>query len=143
MLNANAHTIVSIYAGCTGGVGQGVLLSNGIGGGGGHGGRGGDGYYNGSVAEGGVTYGNAELPCELGSGSGNDNSNASTAGGGIIGKFVFTDILFIFSTTAWQLVRLIVALGFPFPFYCSFCQSLPLACVYLLTCFEFGFRFCI
>lgn len=70
--------------GCTGGVGQGVLLSNGIGGGGGHGGKGGDGYYNGSVAEGGVTYGNAELPCELGSGSGNDNSNASTAGGGII-----------------------------------------------------------
>ncbi|KAF6164272.1 hypothetical protein GIB67_010242 [Kingdonia uniflora] len=70
--------------GCTGGVGQGKMLNSGIGGGGGHGGNGGDGYYNGTFAEGGIAYGNANLPCELGSGSGNDSLNGSTAGGGII-----------------------------------------------------------
>lgn len=73
--------------GCIAGVGSGKLLSNGFGGGGGHGGKGGDGYYNGSVIEGGITYGNADLPCELGSGSGNISLPGSTAGGGIIGKF--------------------------------------------------------
>ncbi|KAL1808836.1 hypothetical protein ACET3Z_025826 [Daucus carota] len=70
--------------GCIAGVGSGKLLSNGFGGGGGHGGKGGDGYYNGSVIEGGITYGNADLPCELGSGSGNISLPGSTAGGGII-----------------------------------------------------------
>ncbi|XP_059638281.1 uncharacterized protein LOC132280165 isoform X2 [Cornus florida] len=70
--------------GCNGGVGRGKLLSNGFGGGGGHGGKGGDGYYNGSLIEGGVAYGNADLPCELGSGSGNSSLAGATAGGGVI-----------------------------------------------------------
>ncbi|KAJ9688259.1 hypothetical protein PVL29_014125 [Vitis rotundifolia] len=70
--------------GCTGGVGRGKVFSNGLGGGGGHGGNGGDGYYNGSYIEGGVAYGDADLPCELGSGSGNVSLPGATAGGGII-----------------------------------------------------------
>ncbi|CAI9759633.1 unnamed protein product [Fraxinus pennsylvanica] len=70
--------------GCTGGVGQGKVLSNGLGSGGGHGGRGGMGCYNGSCIEGGISYGDADLPCELGSGSGNDSLAGSTAGGGIL-----------------------------------------------------------
>ncbi|CAA0824261.1 Unknown protein [Striga hermonthica] len=70
--------------GCQGGVGQGILLSNGLGSGGGHGGRGGMGCYNGSCIDGGVPYGDAELPCELGSGSGNDSMAISTSGGGIL-----------------------------------------------------------
>lgn len=69
-------------------MGSGRLLSNGFGGGGGHGGKGGDGFYNGSVIQGGITYGNADLPCELGSGSGNSSLPDSTAGGGIIGTFL-------------------------------------------------------
>lgn len=63
-------------------------MSNGLGGGGGHGGKGGSGYYNGSTIEGGVAYGNADLPCELGSGSGNDSLPYATSGGGIIGKLL-------------------------------------------------------
>ncbi|XP_057969132.1 uncharacterized protein LOC131158347 [Malania oleifera] len=70
--------------GCTGGVGRGKVLSNGLGGGGGHGGRGGDAYYNGSFIDGGTTYGDANFPCELGSGSGKDGHAGATAGGGII-----------------------------------------------------------
>ncbi|KAI3468162.1 hypothetical protein Pfo_024825 [Paulownia fortunei] len=70
--------------GCHGGVGQGKVLSNGLGSGGGHGGRGGMGCYNGSCIEGGISYGDANLPCELGSGSGNDSLAISTAGGGIL-----------------------------------------------------------
>eukprot|EP00257_Ricinus_communis_P015247 XP_015573122.1 uncharacterized protein LOC8275643 [Ricinus communis] len=70
--------------GCTGGVGRGHVLENGIGSGGGHGGKGGLGCYNGSCIEGGMSYGNVELPCELGSGSGDESSAGSTAGGGII-----------------------------------------------------------
>ncbi|XP_010267092.1 PREDICTED: uncharacterized protein LOC104604458 [Nelumbo nucifera] len=70
--------------GCTGGVGRGIVLGNGVGSGGGHGGKGGDGYCNGSFIEGGAAYGNAGLPCELGSGSGNESMGSSTAGGGII-----------------------------------------------------------
>ncbi|KAE9464472.1 hypothetical protein C3L33_03589, partial [Rhododendron williamsianum] len=73
--------------GCTGGVGRGRFLSNGLGGGGGHGGKGGSGYYNGSAIEGGVAYGNADLPCEHGSGSGNDSLPDATSGGGIIVLF--------------------------------------------------------
>lgn len=69
-----------------GGLGRGKIVDNGVGGGGGHGGKGGDGFQNGSFISGGVTYGNAELPCELGSGSGNDSLASATAGGGIIGK---------------------------------------------------------
>lgn len=70
--------------GCIGGVGRGKLSTNGLGGGGGHGGKGGDAYYDGQLINGGVVYGDADLPCELGSGSGNDSLPGSTAGGGII-----------------------------------------------------------
>lgn len=76
------------FAGCTGGVGRGKVIGNGVGSGGGHGGKGGLGCFNDSCVEGGISYGNANLPCELGSGSGNDTSGNSTAGGGIIGMFV-------------------------------------------------------
>ncbi|GAV56979.1 hypothetical protein CFOL_v3_00518 [Cephalotus follicularis] len=69
--------------GCTGGVGKGNFIS-GIGSGAGHGGKGGPGCYNGSCVEGGILYGNADLPCELGSGSGNDSTADLTTGGGII-----------------------------------------------------------
>ncbi|KAF3442933.1 hypothetical protein FNV43_RR16851 [Rhamnella rubrinervis] len=70
--------------GCTGGVGRGKFFENGLGSGGGHGGDGGEGYYNGNFIEGGVAYGDADLPCELGSGSGNDSLAGATSGGGII-----------------------------------------------------------
>ncbi|KAL3844214.1 hypothetical protein ACJIZ3_001617 [Penstemon smallii] len=70
--------------GCKGGVGQGKVSSSGLGGGGGHGGRGGMGCYNGSCIGGGISYGDANLPCELGSGSGNDSLGMPTAGGGIL-----------------------------------------------------------
>ncbi|XVF89135.1 hypothetical protein PTKIN_Ptkin19aG0106100 [Pterospermum kingtungense] len=70
--------------GCIGGVGRGNFLDNGIGSGGGHGGKGGLGCYNDSCVQGGISYGNSELPCELGSGSGNESSTDSTAGGGVI-----------------------------------------------------------
>lgn len=73
------------FTGCRGGVGQGKLLGNGIGSGGGHGGRGGRVCYNSSCVEGGITYGNANLPCELGSGSGDYSPGYSSSGGGIIG----------------------------------------------------------
>lgn len=75
---------VCVCTGCTGGVGRGHVLSN-VGSGGGHGGKGGLGCYNGSCVEGGISYGNANLPCELGSGSGDESLADSTAGGGIIG----------------------------------------------------------
>ncbi|XP_038710741.1 uncharacterized protein LOC120005270 isoform X1 [Tripterygium wilfordii] len=80
----SSGTISASGMGCTGGVGRGTTLVNGIGSGGGHGGKGGPGCYNGTCIEGGVAYGNAALPCELGSGSGNESSAGSTAGGGII-----------------------------------------------------------
>ncbi|KAK7352920.1 hypothetical protein VNO80_18351 [Phaseolus coccineus] len=70
--------------GCTSGLGHGNILSNGIGSGGGHGGNGGDAWYNDDHVEGGSSYGDANLPCELGSGSGSGNSTYITAGGGII-----------------------------------------------------------
>lgn len=70
--------------GCREGVGQGNY-SNGAGGGAGHGGRGGSGFYNGRLTRGGDKYGDAELPCELGSGTrGPDGSSRNLAGGGII-----------------------------------------------------------
>ncbi|WMV29908.1 hypothetical protein MTR67_023293 [Solanum verrucosum] len=71
--------------GCTGGLGSGVLLPNGLSSGAGHGGKGGDAFYNGSYIGGGISYGDTGLPCELGSGSGNHSLPSSTAGGGIIG----------------------------------------------------------
>ncbi|CAN6974319.1 unnamed protein product [Brassica oleracea var. botrytis] len=70
--------------GCRGGVGEGKLLGNGFGSGGGHGGKGGRVCYNNSCVEGGITYGNAELPCELGSGSGDYSPDYSSSGGGIV-----------------------------------------------------------
>ncbi|KAM7257442.1 hypothetical protein ACFE04_013183 [Oxalis oulophora] len=70
--------------GCVGGVGKGKVLDSGVGGGGGHGGKGGYGFYDGNSVEGGIAYGNPNLPCELGSGSGDDSLAGSTAGGGII-----------------------------------------------------------
>ncbi|KAL4026999.1 hypothetical protein IC575_015449 [Cucumis melo] len=72
---------------CTGGVGRGRIFANGLGAGGGHGGKGGDGYYNGTFINGGVAYGDPNLPCELGSGSGNGSLAGETAGGGIIVNF--------------------------------------------------------
>lgn len=84
-----------LCAGCTGGVGRGRFFSNGLGAGGGHGGRGGDGYYNGTFIDGGVAYGDPDLPCELGSGSGNGSLAGETAGGGIIGKIAIL-VIYIF-----------------------------------------------
>ncbi|KAA0060837.1 14-3-3-like protein B [Cucumis melo var. makuwa] len=75
-----------IKASCIGEVGRGRIFANGLGAGGGHGGKGGDGYYNGTFINGGVAYGDPNLPCELGSGSGNGSLAGETAGGGIIGK---------------------------------------------------------
>ncbi|XP_022749889.1 uncharacterized protein LOC111299144 isoform X3 [Durio zibethinus] len=80
----SSGAITTSALGCTGGVGRGKVLNNGLAGGGGHGGKGGEGYYDGSFIEGGVSYGDADLPCELGSGSGNDSLAGATAGGGII-----------------------------------------------------------
>ncbi|XP_061994425.1 uncharacterized protein LOC133712334 [Rosa rugosa] len=80
----SSGVITASGLGCTGGLGRGRFFVNGLGSGGGHGGKGGDGFYNGSFIEGGVSYGNADLPCELGSGSGNDSLAGATAGGGII-----------------------------------------------------------
>ncbi|XP_047328542.1 uncharacterized protein LOC124931992 [Impatiens glandulifera] len=76
--------ISSSGMGCTGGVGRGTFLNYIPGSGGGHGGKGGLGCYNNSCVEGGISYGNQELPCELGSGSGNDSFIGSTTGGGVI-----------------------------------------------------------
>ncbi|GAB2275819.1 hypothetical protein Dimus_010568 [Dionaea muscipula] len=70
--------------GCMGGIGRGKVMGNGISSGAGHGGRGGSVCFNGTCFEGGLPYGNADLPCELGSGSGNDSLIGSPAGGGII-----------------------------------------------------------
>lgn len=81
-------------SGCKGGIGRGEVLGGGLGGGGGYGGRGGDGSFNGTRAEGGISYGNLDLPCFIGSGSGNDSIGDSTAGGGIVGKIVSMSFFF-------------------------------------------------
>lgn len=74
------------FSGCSKGVGSGNY-SNGAGSGAGHGGRGGSGYFNGRVCNGGNEYGNADLPCELGSGAEGPNpSYGNVVGGGMIGK---------------------------------------------------------
>ncbi|KAG2699575.1 hypothetical protein I3760_07G198300 [Carya illinoinensis] len=84
-INVQSSGMISASGmGCTGGVGRGHVLSNGIGSGGGHGGKGGAGCHDGHCVEGGITYGNADWPCELGSGSGDESSAGSTAGGGVI-----------------------------------------------------------
>lgn len=77
-----------MFSGCQGGLGEGKSSKGGAGGGGGHGGRGGDGVLSGAKFVGGQTYGNSELPCELGSGGGNPGLGSSTAGGGIIGAYL-------------------------------------------------------
>ncbi|KAL3500639.1 hypothetical protein ACH5RR_039732, partial [Cinchona calisaya] len=80
----SSGTISTSGMGCTGGVGQGKFSDSGIGSGGGHGGRGGMVCSNSGCIEGGMPYGDANLPCELGSGSGNDSLTGATAGGGIL-----------------------------------------------------------
>lgn len=64
-------------------------MSVGIGSGGGYGGSGGYGCYNGTCIDGGLPYGDANLPCFLGSGGGNEINSDSTAGGGVLGMFTF------------------------------------------------------
>lgn len=50
-------------------------------------GKGGSGMFNGTISEGGSSYGNANFPCELGSGSeGPNESYGHVSGGGLIGK---------------------------------------------------------
>lgn len=80
--------------GCTGGIGRGQLLSNGISSGGGYGGTGGHGCYNGTCIEGGHPYGDADFPCQLGSGGGNDGITTSTAGGGVLGACILSNQTF-------------------------------------------------
>lgn len=77
--------MVGDNTGCQGGFGKGSFGGAGAGGGGGHGGQGGKGWFKGSYSEGGGTYGNGKLPCELGSGSGNASFGDYTTGGGMIG----------------------------------------------------------
>ncbi|KAL6530380.1 hypothetical protein OROHE_014733 [Orobanche hederae] len=84
-MNVQPFGVISTSGmGCHGGIGQGEVLSNGLGSGGGHSGRGGMGCYDDTCVSGGVSYANANLPCELGSGSGNDSLEISTAGGGTL-----------------------------------------------------------
>lgn len=91
--------IIDFFTGCTGGLGSGQLLSNGIGSGGGYGGTGGYGCYDGTCIEGGLPYGDADLPCQLGSGGGND----STAGGGILGMCKSSNqTVFSFAFLLWR-----------------------------------------
>ncbi|KAI3892038.1 hypothetical protein MKX03_030872 [Papaver bracteatum] len=81
--------------GCEEGIGKGNY-SNGAGGGAGHGGEGGSGFSQGMV-RGGKAYGNAELPCELGSGSGSlIGSSGNIVGGGMI----------VMGSPQWPLARL-------------------------------------
>ncbi|WCJ20729.1 hypothetical protein M5689_002944 [Euphorbia peplus] len=82
--------------GCSEGIGKGNY-SNGAGSGAGHGGRGGSGYYNGIKSDGGNKYGDADLPCELGSGTeGPDQSYGNVIGGGMI----------VMGSIQWPLLRL-------------------------------------
>ncbi|PKU82679.1 hypothetical protein MA16_Dca021955 [Dendrobium catenatum] len=84
--------------GCKEGIGKGKYLKHGAGGGAGHGGKGGSGYSNGTRIEGGQAYGDADLPCELGSGSGGSNgfNENGAAGGGMI----------VMGSMKWPLSRL-------------------------------------
>ncbi|XAR70587.1 hypothetical protein NMG60_11027490 [Bertholletia excelsa] len=88
--------ITASELGCRKGVGKGNY-SNGAGGGAGHGGRGGSGFFNGKVTKGGNRYGDADLPCELGSGTdGPSDSYGNVAGGGMI----------VMGSMQWPLLRL-------------------------------------
>eukprot|EP01018_Ginkgo_biloba_P007462 Gb_18851 [translate_table: standard] len=81
----SAGSITASELGCKGGVGKGQVSNSGVGGGGGHGGKGGSGFFNYTMSKGGREYGNADLPCELGSGGGgNSSSEGIIAGGGVI-----------------------------------------------------------
>uniref|UniRef100_A0A1D1Z6L0 DUF8003 domain-containing protein n=1 Tax=Anthurium amnicola TaxID=1678845 RepID=A0A1D1Z6L0_9ARAE len=83
--------------GCMEGVGKGKCLRYGAGGGAGHGGKGGSGFYNGTLIDGGKRYGDANLPCELGSGSGGSSELVEhVAGGGMI----------VIGSMKWPLSRL-------------------------------------
>ncbi|XP_042406651.1 uncharacterized protein LOC121996676 [Zingiber officinale] len=83
--------------GCKEGIGKGKFLKYGAGGGAGHGGKGGSGFYNGLLIDGGRKYGDADLPCELGSGSsGSSESLVNVAGGGMI----------VMGSINWPLFRL-------------------------------------
>ncbi|CAL5028567.1 unnamed protein product [Urochloa decumbens] len=96
---AKDGTISASELGCKEGIGKGTFLKYGAGGGAGHGGRGGTGIYNGMKSDGGLEYGNADLPCELGSGSGGSAVSAdSTAGGGLI----------VIGSMKWPLSRLLI-----------------------------------
>ncbi|KNA21809.1 hypothetical protein SOVF_039820 [Spinacia oleracea] len=88
--------ITASELGCRKGNGMGRFLK-GAGSGAGHGGKGGSGMFNGTISEGGSRYGNANLPCELGSGSeGPNESYGHVAGGGMI----------VIGATQWPLFRL-------------------------------------
>ncbi|PPR84335.1 hypothetical protein GOBAR_AA36379 [Gossypium barbadense] len=88
--------IAASELGCSKGIGKGNYL-NGAGSGAGHGGRGGAGYFNGRVSSGGYQYGNADLPCELGSGTeGPSQSFGHVVGGGMI----------VIGSNQWPLLRL-------------------------------------
>ncbi|KAL5551245.1 hypothetical protein UlMin_001421 [Ulmus minor] len=88
--------MTSSELGCSEGIGKGNY-SSGAGSGAGHGGRGGSGYYNGRMSNGGNKYGNADLPCELGSGAeGPDHSYGDAVGGGMI----------VMGSIQWPLLKL-------------------------------------
>ncbi|KAK7406343.1 hypothetical protein VNO78_07966 [Psophocarpus tetragonolobus] len=88
--------ITASELGCTEGIGKGNFL-NGAGGGAGHGGKGGSGYFNGRESIGGNEYGNAILPCELGSGTeGPNESYGHVVGGGMI----------VMGSIQWPLLKL-------------------------------------
>ncbi|XVF52441.1 hypothetical protein PTKIN_Ptkin05aG0018300 [Pterospermum kingtungense] len=88
--------ITASELGCSKGIGRGNYL-NGAGSGAGHGGRGGAGYFNGRISNGGLEYGNADFPCELGSGTeGPTQSFGHVIGGGMI----------VIGSTQWPLLRL-------------------------------------
>ncbi|KAK1324864.1 hypothetical protein QJS10_CPA01g02858 [Acorus calamus] len=94
----NADGMISASElGCRDGVGKGNFSKHGAGGGAGHGGKGGTGIYNGLVSQGGLQYGDADLPCELGSGNGGSNEfSDNVAGGGMI----------VMGSLKWPLSRL-------------------------------------
>ncbi|KAL5748335.1 hypothetical protein ACOSQ2_025632 [Xanthoceras sorbifolium] len=88
--------ITASELGCSEGIGKGIY-SNGTCSGAGHGGRGGSGFYNGRLSNGGHKYGNADLPCELGSGTeGPNQSYGHVIGGGMI----------VMGSIQWPLIRL-------------------------------------
>ncbi|CAI0388569.1 unnamed protein product [Linum tenue] len=89
-------SITASELGCSTGIGKGEYINR-AGSGAGHGGQGGSGYYNGILIDGGNAYGNADLPCELGSGTeGPNQSYRNIIGGGMI----------VMGSTHWPLLRL-------------------------------------